>query len=97
MLADYHAHSRWRLGLREHPRDRTARRRLAFQTGSVAVSIDDRLAPEHPYPAGLIDCRNLLDWLIHEGDKIGGDPTLHGKVTCQGSTCAILQYDPSHS
>jgi acetyl esterase len=38
-------------------------RRVANGTGARVVSVDYRLAPEHPFPAGLDDAEEVLHWL----------------------------------
>jgi acetyl esterase len=38
-------------------------RRVANQTGARVVSVGYRLAPEHPFPAGLDDSEEVLCWL----------------------------------
>ena len=44
----------WVLGAKHHQDDRLER--LADATKQIVVSVDYRLAPEHPYPAGPADC-----------------------------------------
>lgn len=46
----------------------------AMDTGAVVVSVDYRLAPEHPYPAALHDCYAALRYLHAEADAWGVDP-----------------------
>jgi acetyl esterase len=38
----------------------------------VVVSVNRRLAPELPFPAGLDDCRMLRRWMRDHGSEVGG-------------------------
>lgn len=50
-------------------------RHLAAKSGAVIVSTSYRLAPEHPFPAGLHDCEATLKWVVANGKAHGGDPS----------------------
>ncbi|WP_411966995.1 alpha/beta hydrolase [Haloferax sp. YSSS75] len=49
-------------------------RRLALRTGHVVVSVEYRLAPEHPFPAALEDCVHATEWVEDNATSIGADP-----------------------
>lgn len=55
-------------------------RQLANATGSDIIFINYRLAPEHPFPAGLDDCKTVVEWLISNAETLGIDKNKLGII-----------------
>jgi acetyl esterase len=55
---------------------------LARRTGLTVLSLDYRLAPEHPFPAALHDTDDTLAWLHEHGEAFCGD----GRVLAGGQS-----------
>jgi acetyl esterase len=47
---------------------------LARHSSCIVVSVDYRLAPEHPFPAALEDAWTVTEWLHGNAETIGGLP-----------------------
>lgn len=48
-------------------------RSLANATGLAVVAVGYRLAPEHPFPAGLTDCLTVVRWITDRPDELAWD------------------------
>jgi len=49
---------------------------LADALGMAVVSVDYRLAPEHPWPAASDDCETAAMWLVERAEAVFGTPRL---------------------
>ncbi|MEV8358386.1 MAG: alpha/beta hydrolase [Actinobacteria bacterium] len=62
----------WATGDLEGGVDRLARK-LSEQAGIVVVSVDYRLAPEHPFPVPFDDAFAAVEWVAANAESIGAD------------------------
>lgn len=69
-------------------------RRLCEAAGCRIVSLDYRLAPEHPFPAALMDCLLAVNWVANHAASLGLDRTrlaVGGDSAGGGLAAAVCQ------
>lgn len=74
--------------------DDTACAELARRLGALVVSVDYRLAPEHPFPAAHEDCLRALRWLHAEADALRVDASriaVSGESAGGGLAAGLVQ------
>lgn len=60
-----------------------ATRILAMRTPAIVVSVDYRMAPEHPFPAAPDDCEFAVNWCFENAESLGARP---GPVAVAGDS-----------
>ena len=70
---------------------RTSLAEIATAVGVIVVSVDYRLAPEHPFPAAVDDCEDVASWLVERGaDVLGARPRFSIGGESAGAHLAVL-------
>ena len=65
-------------------------RELATRTEAVVVSVDYRLAPEHPFPVAVEEAAAAVEWAATVAPSLGADPSRIGVAgTSAGGTLAV--------
>ncbi len=73
-------------------------RKLALAAKAIVICIDYRLAPEHPYPAGLDDCQKLLEqYQILLFDMKHSDELFIAGDSAGGAICTSLVMNNQHN
>ncbi len=78
----------WSLGAADHSDQINVA--MADAASVAVVSVDYRLAPEHPYPAGPDDCEAAARWLVeHAVGEFGTDRLVIGGESAGGHLSAV--------
>jgi len=70
----------------------TPLRQLANLSRATIIAVDYRLAPEHPFPAGLNDCAFAVQWIIDHAPSLGinSDHIILAGDSAGGALCATV-------
>lgn len=70
-------------------------RLFVMELNCVCISVEYRLAPEHPFPTGVLDCWDIIKWTTANAKSIGADPErgfVVGGSSAGANLAAVMTY-----